>query len=317
MHSLRELLKRLAARHRRCLSWFVENAGTDQPWPKPLPGGFLLATRAKGIFKPKWTEYALSVRQTLSSPYADREPIFRPDGSWSFDYFQESKDLEARDNLFTNLAMLKCSRDQVPVGVMKQTRLRPLARYRILGVALVSGWKEGYFRLEGFNSKGLCTEQEGRERVASRLEVEEIIAGVSKAFDPQSITDARQRIIASVVRRRGQPEFRRKLLDAYQGRCAVTDCDAIDALEAVHIVPYRGPNTNHPSNGLLLRADLHTLFDLGLIAVDTSNMTVLVSPRLFNTYYATFEGARLRLPKDPGQRPSRDALHMHRSEAGI
>ena len=50
----------------------------------------------------------------------------------------------------------------------------------------------------------------------------------------------------------------------YEGKCAVTGCDVPDVLQAAHIFPYMGPETNHPSNGLL-RADIHTLFDLGLI----------------------------------------------------
>ena len=80
--------------------------------------------------------------------------------------------------------------------------------------------------------------------------------------------DGRERAIGAIVRRRGQPAFRRALLEAYHERCAVTGCDAPEALEAAHVVPYRGVATNHPANGLLLRADLHALFDLGLIAVD-------------------------------------------------
>src|SRR3712207_8092818 len=47
----------------------------------------------------------------------------------------------------------------------------------------------------------------------------------------------------------------------------------------------RGPETNHPTNGLLLRADLHLLFDQGLIGIDPATMTVLVHPALRSTRY--------------------------------
>jgi HNH endonuclease len=63
-------------------------------------------------------------------------------------------------------------------------------------------------------------------------------------------------------------KFRKKLIAAYRGRCAVTDCDAYDALEAAHILPYRGPAFDHVTNGLLRRADIHTLFDLNLIGIE-------------------------------------------------
>ena len=51
-------------------------------------------------------------------------------------------------------------------------------------------------------------------------------------------------------------------------------CDVVAVLKATHIMPYRGEETNHPSNGLLLRADLHTLFDVGLLTIDPKTMTV-------------------------------------------
>jgi predicted restriction endonuclease len=93
-------------------------------------------------------------------------------------------------------------------------------------------------------------------------------------FNPSDIQDARDKVARLVSKRRGQPEFQRKLLDAYNSKCAMSQCDAIPALEAAHIIPYKGPETNHISNGLLLRADLHTLFDLCHIAVDTTNMAL-------------------------------------------
>ncbi len=49
------------------------------------------------------------------------------------------------------------------------------------------------------------------------------------------------------------------LLKAYSGRCAVTGCDAEPALEAAHLRPYKGPESNTAANGLLLRSDIHTL----------------------------------------------------------
>jgi hypothetical protein len=75
-----------------------------------------------------------------------------------------------------------------------------------------------------------------------------------------------------------------------------------------HILPYNGPATNHPANGLPLRADLRVLFDLGLIAVDPSTFAVVVAPALRQTTYAELEGINLRLPKDERHRPNGAAL---------
>jgi len=76
-----------------------------------------------------------------------------------------------------------------------------------------------------------------RDPETDRLLKEAELRIESEAFDPESILDARERVLASIVRRRGQAEFRKKLLAAYRGRCAVSGCDVEDVLEAAHIVP--------------------------------------------------------------------------------
>ena len=134
----------------------------------------------------------------------------------------------------------------------------------------------------------------------------------SGAFDPTNDTDARERTISAIVIRYGQPAFRRRLINLYDGRCAISDCQVEAALEAAHVLPYRGRNTNQPSNGLLLRADLHTLFDLGLIAVDSATMTVRIAPELEGTCYQVYAGKKLRLPSDPASHPDCEALDKHR-----
>jgi predicted restriction endonuclease len=136
----------------------------------------------------------------------------------------------------------------------------------------------------------------------------------SGMFDFKNIKDARNRMKASIVARRGQPMFRQRLLRLYRGKCVITGCDAEQALEAAHICPYKGDHTNHSSNGLLLRADLHTLFDLRLIAIDTKDMSVVVAPNLKHTSYAEFDASRLMIPADCPL-PSKQALDRHRKLA--
>jgi len=136
-------------------------------------------------------------------------------------------------------------------------------------------------------------------------------------FDPTSVEDARKRTFAAIVQRRGQATFRNALLKAYGGRCAITGCDVLEALEAAHIYPYQGSATNHVSNGLLLRADLHTLFDLGLLTVDPDTMTVIVAGRLKASVYGVHHGKKIELPATPGDRPSGAALARHARECGL
>jgi hypothetical protein len=136
-------------------------------------------------------------------------------------------------------------------------------------------------------------------------------------FDPTDTEDARKRTLANIVRRQGRTKFRTRLLALYGRRCAVSGCSVEAVLEAAHITPYLGPKTDHPANGLILRGDLHTLFDLRLVAVDTTAMTILVSPLLDGTEYESYRGRPLHLPATGAGRPSPAALDQHRKESGL
>lgn len=148
-----------------------------------------------------------------------------------------------------------------------------------------------------------------------RAVAEESADGV--AFEIDGIRDARHRTLATIVQRRGQPVFRNRLLSAYASRYAITDCDIEPVLEAAHIIPYKGEKTNHPANGLLLRTDVHTLFDLGLIAIDPESMAFLVHPSLMSSVYAQYAGKKARTPESEHDRPSPAALEHHREKSGL
>ncbi len=113
-------------------------------------------------------------------------------------------------------------------------------------------------------------------------------------FDPTGAVDARETVARQIKARRGQQAFRDKLLAAYGRRCAITGCPVVDVLEAAHIHPYRGDGTNHIANGLLLRADLHTLFGCDLLAVDPDGMRVVVAPSIRGSAYGKLHGRTLR-----------------------
>jgi hypothetical protein len=136
-------------------------------------------------------------------------------------------------------------------------------------------------------------------------------------FDPTNLVDARARTLREVVQRRGQSAFRRALVAAYGGRCAVTGCDAEDALEAAHIIGYLGPATNHVTNGLLLRADIHTLFDMGLVAICPDTLRVALAPSLRASSYSVLEGQTVALPAVPAHRPNRESLRTRWSAASV
>ena len=94
--------------------------------------------------------------------------------------------------------------------------------------------------------------------------------------------------------RRGQTEFRKILLDAYGYRCALTGHGPSYVLEAVHIVSHAETGINELDNGLLMRADLHCLFDVGLININPDDFTVVVDANLMDTPYWELNGQMLR-----------------------
>ncbi|MBD0344576.1 MAG: pentapeptide repeat-containing protein [Coleofasciculus sp. Co-bin14] len=102
--------------------------------------------------------------------------------------------------------------------------------------------------------------------------------------DLESLKDERQRTNVVRVRRKDQQKFRDMLIDAFQGKCPITSCDVEGALDAAHIFPYRGPKTDGLWNGILLRLDLHRLFDSYLLTIDPVSGQVYFSNSLMNSY---------------------------------
>lgn len=290
--------------------WFLGHAGQTVSWSIISATRPRVATQAKGIYKPAESQYVLSVKETLSGNYPDKEPVYREDGSWLYEYFQENRDPALRDSEFTNRAMMASLNEKVPIGVMIQTKAKPNAQYKILGLAYVTGWDEGYFYLESYD--GTRNFQPGPQ-----AEIEQITRSLKQAeenfrsYDPSIVADSRKRVIGNIVQRRGQEKFRKQLIELYAGQCAISFCNAVSALEATHITPYRGSNSNCKTNGLLLRADIHTLWDLGLIAVNPDTYQIILAHELLASSYSELEGQLIKLPVDRKDYPSKGALSNH------
>lgn len=116
----------------------------------------------------------------------------------------------------------------------------------------------------------------------------------------------------------GQAAFKALVQEAYGRRCAVTGDKIVPVLQAAHIRPVTSAGENRVDNGLLLRSDVHTLFDRGYLAVHPDRHTLLVSPRLRSDwgngeefYQRASSGEPIRLPERRPDRPNRDFLTWH------
>jgi len=119
-----------------------------------------------------------------------------------------------------------------------------------------------------------------------------------------------------VTPRLGQGSFRLLVTDAYRYRCAMTSERTLPVLEAAHIRPFAAGGEHALSNGLLLRSDLHTLFDLGYVTVDPKEKKILVSDRIKAEFengheYYRLRGEKLVLPENPLAIPSIESLTYH------
>jgi hypothetical protein len=126
----------------------------------------------------------------------------------------------------------------------------------------------------------------------------------SPSYEPRD-SDTRTVAERQVRARRGQPEFRRALTERYGACCMVTGCLLMDIVEAAHISPYRGVEDNHVENGLLLRADIHTLFDIHLLGIEPDSLEVVLGPGAADGGYGSMAGRRVATGS---VRPSRAAL---------
>lgn len=115
--------------------------------------------------------------------------------------------------------------------------------------------------------------------------------------------------------RLGQGAFRVSVTEAYNRACAVTEEHSLPALEAAHIRPFAKEGPHEVRNGLLLRADLHRLFEQGYLTV-TPNYTLKIGDRLRDDYhngrsYYPLRGTQIAVPKSSVERPTRDFLEWH------
>ena len=100
-----------------------------------------------------------------------------------------------------------------------------------------------------------------------------------------------------VKRRRGQPKFRQTLIEVFDKKCAATGCSVIGLLEAAHIVPHKDLVNYEPSNGLLLRTDIHTLFDLGMLKIKPDGKIEIEDTLMQDSHYKEIQGRKIFFPR--------------------
>lgn len=307
------------------LAWFSEMAGQVVPRDdiRSEHGLLIGAQGGKVIFKPAGSDTALSIQVLIDSFYGPEEvhrlPSLGNNGDgWLLRYHREeqpeSSDAEA-DRLWTNRALVANMQTGQPVGVLIQTSRSP-STFLVQGLGYVVKQEGRRFWVASDNDLAEVEDAVRRHlgpdamhfwRTEDRLtppeDVEKPPKNPAATFDPETVTDERERVHAEIVQRQGQGKFRNDVLRAYGYRCAVTEYDVEAVLEAAHILPYRGPAHNDVRNGILLRADLHTLMDRHLLRIDPTTRRIVLHSSLHDSPYGELHDAQIREPLDPASQP--------------
>ena len=182
------------------------------------------------------------------------------------------------------------------------------------------GWKPNIVRGRGYD---LVEDQVGRDlwqAVLLRAGTPALQPGVvsEPAPDPAGSGSVPGPLFGKPVAMRprlGQGAFRSLITDTYQRRCAVTGEQALPVLEAAHVMPLSEGGQHRVDNGLLLRSDIHRLYDRGYVTV-TPDLTFRVSRRLKDEFdngepYYPLEKRRVWVPARELERPSLEFLEWH------
>ena len=183
-------------------------------------------------------------------------------------------------------------------------------------IPVPSDWKANIVSGKGYHT-GEVEGQRLWNAVKERLQRytwEEAVKDVSS--EPYALNPERYGSEFLTRARLGQGTFRVLVTDAYQRRCAVSGERTLPVLEAAHIKPYTESRSHRPENGLLLRSDLHILYDRGYMTV-TPDLRIEVSRRIREEFengrhYYAFHGKSLDcLPEPPELQPGSKYLCWH------
>lgn len=265
----------------------------------------LLTSLPKGIYRPAKWEYSLSIKETLNSPYGDVPIATLANGDWVYRYHRE----DGKD-MHTNKGLLKCMQDRVPVGVLIQVAPKPNVQYFVAGLGRITQFQDPWFDLVNWQSESV-------EATMSTLVAEEsaIYDGSQvQASLEEHIIELKEEKFTQTLIRPNQQMFRVMMLSTYQKTCAITGSKVAQVLDAAHIQPYAYKKMDKVNNGLLLRTDIHRLFDHGLIGVNENSMEAILSPKLIGSEYEEYEGIKLSLPTRARLHPSSALLAKHREK---
>ena len=308
-----EILATLAKYTGKVVSWRFLSQTKDF-----IPGVERFHDLISGIYKPAWSEYALSIVMKPGSPYEKKDDVvFLSDGRWLMTYSPRSGGLDISDNR----ALVKCMDASMPLAVFKQISDKTSPQrstYLVLGLGLITGFDSntGVFYIESVDWQTL-------ERTTSVIPDEEVryevqlYAQLTNEFRP-FIRD--EKVSYSVRAQKRDIAFRKLVLTEYEYHCSICGMkfqwgELIEA-QAAHIIPKNKNGTDDSRNGLSLCRTHHWAFDNGLFSL-SDNYQIAISPvvskaKTANFNLTSFSEREISLPDNEILYPHQLALDWHR-----
>ena len=296
--------------------WFALHAALDRV--KKLTSGVLHPRQHSRLFNPvKSCCSSCTLLRTSSLVAASSRDFSSSPSQFGFRTFREANGVSSLTEMRERIAYYRRSpigpRENPTVGCIMLAE--PFFWPRNQWIPCPRDFKLNTVQGKGYDSE-IGAGRELWEAVAARLQSLQptnLEPGTATLAAVQSNGFGKPQII---LPRLGQGLFRILVTDFYERRCAITGERTLPVLDAAHIKPYTLTHLHEVSNGLLLRSDLHRLFDGGYITVDPQNRGVVVSKRIKEEFengreYYKLEGQVLREPSAPWARPSLENLEYH------
>ena len=286
--------------------WFLAHEGQviqQLPFGKgtPTETGYPLA-RQSGIHSPSektmtypGKRYVLSVHSSDLDRYPDKEPIVLDDGTWVIDYAaQDNRPSKTKQDY--NGWLINCLTDGVPVGIMTK---RSEGGYLVRGLAFVENYNPVS---HSFLLHGPVNHETQLQGCFDIIDLADLPRTDRESLEHEGV--AEQQRLGLRIQRHRQDIFRKELLNAYGSRCAITGTNIPEVLQAAHIDPYRGQKSQSVDNGILLRADIHLLYDTRLLSIEPFSHTVVLHKRLLRNDYSILNKKQIMMPNNPALWPS-------------
>ncbi len=270
----------------------------------------------EGIYKPKWSRYALSIASMQVNPYSDKLE-YLTDGRWRIRYSAKS----GGTHIVQNKALVNCMTGKEPVIVLLQTsNSKKLGvKYRLLGLGLIHNFDpiNDQFDIHHIDSEFL-------DRLGNGVQ-EELLVEYSMreaAFEEFHPFVEEKKAIYKVSKIKREQTFKKIILEQYDHTCSVTGIkfkyhNIVEA-QAAHIISKSKNGSDDPRNGLALSNTAHWAFDKGIFTI-SDQYEIIVNPKVKSASLSKFpilekEGQQIDLPGDQRYYPHQESLKWHREE---